>query len=153
MCPTAMEIVQNGTAKHLEGGGSSLEIEDSDLLRLLDRPRPVNIERNRSFDEKSFSEMSMTLSPPRISHLFDFLDSTYSPGRWTGINSPRSSGCFEPHPLVGEAWEALRRSMVYFRGRPVGTIAALDHSSEELNYDQVKLFCFYYGYDIHLIQS
>jgi hypothetical protein len=28
---------------------------------------------------------------------------------------------------------------VYFRGQPVGTIAAVDHASEEvLNYDQVK---------------
>ncbi|KAK8447354.1 hypothetical protein SEVIR_8G054000v4 [Setaria viridis] len=43
-----------------------------------------------------------------------------------------------PHPLVNEAWEALRKSVVYFRGQPVGTIAATDHASEEvLNYDQV----------------
>jgi hypothetical protein len=39
---------------------------------------------------------------------------------------------------VNEAWEALRKSVVYFRGQPVGTIAATDHASEEvLNYDQV----------------
>lgn len=46
---------------------------------------------------------------------------------------------FEPHPLMSEAWDALRRSIVSFRGQPVGTIAALDHSTEELNYDQVTL--------------
>jgi hypothetical protein len=39
---------------------------------------------------------------------------------------------------VAEAWEALRRSLVYFRGEPVGTIAALDNSEEQVNYDQVK---------------
>lgn len=40
--------------------------------------------------------------------------------------------------MVADAWEALTRSIVYFRGQPVGTIAAYDHASEEvLNYDQV----------------
>ena len=52
--------------------------------------------------------------------------------------------------MVGEAWEALRRSLVHFRGNPVGTIAALDHSSEELNYDQVKFGFVLYTCDIHL---
>lgn len=139
MCPTSKEKAQNGNAKRLEGRTSSLETEDSDLLRMMNRPRPVNIERNRSFDERSFSELSTTLSPPRISHIFDFLDTTYSPGRWTG--SPRSTSCYDTHPMVGEAWEALRRSLVHFRGNAVGTIAALDHSTEELNYDQVKYSC------------
>ena len=40
--------------------------------------------------------------------------------------------------MIAEAWETLRRSLVYFRGQPVGTIAALDSSEEKLNYDQVK---------------
>jgi hypothetical protein len=39
---------------------------------------------------------------------------------------------------VAEAWDALRRSLVVFRGQPVGTIAALDNTGEQLNYDQVK---------------
>lgn len=148
MCPTSKEKAQNGNVKRLETRTSSLETEDSDLLRMMNRPRPVNIERNRSFDERSFSELSTTLSPPRISHIFDFLDTTYSPGRWTG--SPRSACGYETHPMVGEAWEALRRSLVHFRGNPVGTIAALDHSSEELNYDQVKFCFFLFTCEIHL---
>lgn len=140
MCPTAAEKAQNGTANHLERAGSTMGMEDSNLLRLLDRPRPVNVERNKSFDERSLNEMSITLSPPRVSNIFDVLDTTCSPGRWTGTNTPRSSDCFEPHPIVGEAWDALRRSIVYFRGQAVGTIAALDQSTEELNYDQVNIF-------------
>lgn len=147
MSPTAVDILQNGTVKHLEAGGSFSEIEDSDLSRLLDRPRPINIERNRSFDERSFSELSMTLSPPRnfyrssdnSSRIFEHLESIYSLGIRSGLNTPRSMNCFETHPIVTEAWNALRRSLVHFRGQPVGTIAALDHSSEELNYDQVSL--------------
>ncbi|KAF8104949.1 hypothetical protein N665_0165s0035 [Sinapis alba] len=105
---------------------SSLSDVD-DLSRLLDRPR-LNIERKRSFDERSFSEMGI-------------MDSGInSPGGRSGWETPASStrNSFEPHPMVAEAWDALRRSLVHFRGQPVGTIAAYDHASEEvLNYDQV----------------
>lgn len=110
-----LEASQNGPVRHNESNASLFEIGESDLSRLLERPRPVNIERKRSFDERSFSDMS-------------------------GISSPRSFPCVEAHPIVAEAWAALGRSVVNFRGQPVGTIAALDHSNEELNYDQVKKF-------------
>ncbi|KAB5557678.1 hypothetical protein DKX38_008587 [Salix brachista] len=39
--------------------------------------------------------------------------------------------------MVVDTSESLRRTLVYFRSQPVGTIAALDHSVEELNHDQV----------------
>ncbi|XP_045820460.1 probable alkaline/neutral invertase B [Trifolium pratense] len=39
--------------------------------------------------------------------------------------------------MISQAWESLRNSIVHFRGVPVGTIAALDNSDENLNYDQV----------------
>ncbi|OKH22023.1 alkaline invertase [Hydrococcus rivularis NIES-593] len=38
--------------------------------------------------------------------------------------------------LVAEAWERLEKSIIYYRGRPVGTIAANDPELEALNYDQ-----------------
>jgi hypothetical protein len=67
----------------------------------------------------------------------------YSPGG--GLRSlcgtPASSTwlSFEPHPLVGEAWDALRRPLLSFRGQPLGTIAAVDHAAGEvLNYDHVR---------------
>ena len=110
------------------------EMDDYDLSRLLDKPR-LNIERQRSFDERSLSELSIGLTRGG----YDNYETTYSPG---GLDTPASSArnSFEPHPMVAEAWEALRRSLVYFRGQPVGTIAAYDHASEEvLNYDQVRL--------------
>lgn len=125
------------------------EADDYDLLRLLDKPRPLNIERKRSFDERSLSELSVGLSPrisgrgaenPRGLENFDNM----SQGGRSAWDTPGSSArnSFEPHPMVAEAWEALRRSLVFFRGQPVGTIAAYDHSSEEvLNYDQVYLLC------------
>ncbi|CAA6660607.1 unnamed protein product [Spirodela intermedia] len=72
----------------------------------------------------------------------DNFDSIYSPGEAvrSGFSTPASSArySFEPHPMIGDAWEALRRSLVFFRDQPVGTIAAYDHAAEEvLNYDQV----------------
>jgi Alkaline and neutral invertase len=36
-----------------------------------------------------------------------------------------------------EAWSALEKSILYYQGRPVGTVAAYDESIEALNYDQV----------------
>ncbi|KAL8128477.1 hypothetical protein V2J09_017632 [Rumex salicifolius] len=125
------------------------ELDEFDLSRLSDRPRPLNIERQRSFDERSLTDFSLGLLPrpsPRIdnlSFLGDHLD-TFSAGRRSGFttprsgfNTPRSLHAFDTLPIVADAWEALRRSLVYFRGQPVGTIAALDSSEENLNYDQV----------------
>jgi hypothetical protein len=94
---------------------------DLGLARLaIDKPR-FRLERKRSS--------------------FDGSDS--STGLPAGFDSPLSAGSHvggEPHHLANEAWEALRKSVVFFRGQPVGTIAAVDHASEEvLNYDQVKI--------------
>ncbi|KAK1319560.1 Alkaline/neutral invertase CINV2 [Acorus calamus] len=45
---------------------------------------------------------------------------------------------FDKNPMVIEAWDTLRKSIVMFRGNMVGTIAALDdQGSDTLNYDQV----------------
>uniref|UniRef100_A0A453C010 Uncharacterized protein n=1 Tax=Aegilops tauschii subsp. strangulata TaxID=200361 RepID=A0A453C010_AEGTS len=71
----------------------------------------------------------------------DSYESMYSPGgglrSLTGTPASSTRLSFEPHPLVGDAWDALRRSLVCFRGQPLGTIAAVDSSSGEvLNYDQ-----------------
>jgi hypothetical protein len=93
------------------------EMDDLDLSGMLDNPM-LNIERQRSYDDSSLSEMSF--------------------GGRSGLNTPPRNS-FEPHPMVADAWESLRKSLVYFRGEPLGTLAAVDHQSEEvLNYDQVN---------------
>ncbi|HEY9852255.1 MAG TPA: glycoside hydrolase 100 family protein [Leptolyngbyaceae cyanobacterium] len=38
--------------------------------------------------------------------------------------------------IVKEAWQALEDSIIYYQGRPVGTVAARDPEVEALNYDQ-----------------
>ncbi|XP_057510409.1 probable alkaline/neutral invertase B isoform X1 [Actinidia eriantha] len=149
MSTLSVDVTQNGSVKSMESICSAAEIEESDFLRLLERPpRPLNIERHRSCDERSLSELSIGLSPypafrnaDNSSRFMDHLDVvfTLSPGQRSGFNTPRSQNGLETqtHPMVADAWEALRRSLVYFRGLPVGTIAALDSSEENLNYDQV----------------
>ncbi|EPS64471.1 neutral/alkaline invertase 1 [Genlisea aurea] len=139
MAPAGGGVSENGSFKHSEQTSSSIfEIGDSDLTRLLERPRALTIERKRSFDERSFSELSVA-SPRQFyrnsensSRLFENIGSIHS-----GFSTPRSYSTFETHQVVADAWAALRKSIVNFRGQPVGTIAALDHSTEELNYDQV----------------
>ncbi|CAI7892227.1 unnamed protein product [Closterium sp. NIES-53] len=70
-----------------------------------------------------------------------------TPSMRSGFTTPSGAGraaaaaaaaaAFQVDPMVLEAWDALRVSQVLFRGRPVGTIAALDPSETALNYDQV----------------
>jgi hypothetical protein len=49
------------------------------------------------------------------------------------LNDLKSS---EDSKEVTEAWQALEKTIIYYQGRPVGTVAAYDLSVEALNYDQ-----------------
>ncbi len=39
-------------------------------------------------------------------------------------------------PIETEAWALLEESIIYYQGRPIGTLAACDQSQAALNYDQ-----------------
>ena len=72
-----------------------------------------------------------------VSCLIDRLENVFIPSRRSGVNTPRSGfstlrsqAGIEHQPVVGDAWESLRRSLVYFRGQPVRTNAASDNSEE-----------------------
>lgn len=132
----------------VSSNSSMSDADDLDLSRLPDRPKLL--ERQKSCDERSMNELSVNIRS------MDSYDNLYSPrGMRSGFNTPTSLDRhpFEPLPIIGEAWEALRRSIVYFKGEPVGTIAAFDHASEEvLNYDQVifvELRFSYYIVSVH----
>ncbi|XP_052194511.1 probable alkaline/neutral invertase B [Diospyros lotus] len=143
MSTHAVDVAQNGNVRSPDTSSTLAEIEECDFSK----QRLLNLERKRSFDERSLSELcgfSPQFSFKNVDVPFrnmDHLDGAHSPSRRSGISgfsTPRSQNGFEPHPMVAEAWEALRHSLVTFRGQPIGTIAALDNSSEEkLNYDQV----------------
>lgn len=57
------------------------------------------------------------------------------------LDENQMTGATESTTLVEEAWDRLQKSYVYFRGKPVGTLAAIDPSTEPLNYNQVS-FCY-----------
>lgn len=123
--------------------------DDFDLTRLLNHKPRINVDRQRSFDDRSLGEISLAGAGTASRGGWGYggggmesYESMYSPGgglrSYCGTPASSTRLSFEPHPLIGEAWDALRRSMVSFRGQPLGTIAAVDHSSGEvLNYDQV----------------
>eukprot|EP00897_Mesotaenium_endlicherianum_P000785 jgi/Mesen1/10707/ME000090S10170 len=97
-------------------------------------PRPKHLESVKSseFVEGLLSPRTRsTLASPR--HFTPVLRSNATTPR--GIHSTSHSVHIDP--LVSDAWENLRKSLVYFRDAPVGTIAALDSSEEALNYNQV----------------
>lgn len=141
------DVSQNGNTRHMDSLFTVAEIEEIDFSKLLDKPKPLNMERQRSFDERSLSELSVGFSPHHSARHPENSSRNYEPpeylfspcSRRSVIScTPRSQAGFEPHPMVAEAWENLRRSLVFFRGEPVGTIAATDTSDEKLNYDQVE---------------
>ena len=114
--------------------------------------RPMDIrplETHHSLDERSLNDIiSSGLSSPRPPRQLETvkssecLEALLSPSIRSSTGTPREHHAFEPHPMIGEAWEALRRSMVFFRTKPVGTIAALDPTEESLNYNQV-IYCIF----------
>ncbi|MCO5569214.1 hypothetical protein L7F22_022925 [Adiantum nelumboides] len=113
---------------------------DVDFFRLVDtKPRPLHLNTYRSCDEKSFVDAVGEITA-RIRST-DYLDGILSPSIRSMTNTPRSAtfhpSHFEPHPMLTDAWDSLRKSLVYFRGMPVGTIAALDPTEDSLNYNQV----------------
>lgn len=144
MSTLSVDATPTGSVKNVDTSFSIGEIDEYDFSRLPDRPRNLNMERQRSFDERSLVDLP-GLSPhvsSRADNTFraiDHFDGLYSPGRRSGFDTPRSQFGLDPHPMIAEAWDSLRRTMVFFRGQPVGTIAAMDSSEEKLNYDQVSM--------------
>jgi hypothetical protein len=122
---------------------------DIDFAKMLEvKPRPMQpIHTNRSFDERALSELiSSGLSSPRPLRQLETVKSSeclegllLSPSIRSGslVGTPNMHHSFEPHPMISDGWDALRRSLVYFRSKPVGTIAAMDPSEDSLNYNQV----------------
>jgi hypothetical protein len=132
----------NGAAAGEDGGGG---IDFRKLLELRTRPIPIPIAPIRTtLDERSLSEIiSSGLASPRPPRTLESVKSSecleglLSPSIRSTAGTPRDHPSFEPHPMIADAWEALRRSLVYFRAKPVGTIAAMDPTEESLNYNQV----------------
>ncbi|BAZ69044.1 putative invertase [Fischerella sp. NIES-4106] len=52
-----------------------------------------------------------------------------------------------------KAWEVLEKSILYYQGRPVGTLAAIDNTLDALNYDQCFIRDFISSGLLFLIQG
>ncbi|KAJ9171531.1 hypothetical protein P3X46_014887 [Hevea brasiliensis] len=77
-----------------------------------------------------------TLKPcPSVGTNLEVFDLNTSPGIRSNGGGHQVSA--ESGAMVEEAWERLNKSYVYFKGKPVGTLAATDPSAEALNYNQV----------------
>uniref|UniRef100_A0A0E0H106 Alkaline/neutral invertase n=1 Tax=Oryza nivara TaxID=4536 RepID=A0A0E0H106_ORYNI len=122
-------------SSHASMAAAAADPDDFDLTRMLNHRPRINVDRQRSFDDRSLAELSISGTASRggggggYPAMMESYESMYSPGG--GLRSlcgtPASSTrlSFDPHPLVFDAWDALRRSLVCFRGQPLGTIAAV----------------------------
>eukprot|EP00249_Psilotum_nudum_P021109 c27974_g1_i1 orf=347-1960(+) len=143
----ALELSEDATIfKPLHSPCNGAEKGAFDFANLLDAvPAPlVSLDRHKSPDEMSLSDLvvpelcSRSLRTLETVKSSECLEGLLSPSMRSASNTPRlGQPGFEPHPMVADAWEALRRSLVYFRGKSVGTIAALDPTEDALNYNQV----------------
>lgn len=146
-----MDSCQNGSSRSPDDAACTVAESDEqefDFLK-IDKPRPV-VEKPL---EKCNSCFALFKDSENSSHSVENMDDAGSLLPKSDMNGTGS--------LESEAWEALRRSLVYFRGQPVGTIAALDSSGENANYDQVPkcfhlnpssssllvLSCYFNGFD------
>lgn len=111
-------------------------ISDSEKLKASDSSENVEFSKSKakktvtmSDEDSAFSEnpsltkIAMLRPCPSVGTNLEFLNSI--------DNSTNGFAMME------EAWERLKKSYVYFKGQPVGTLAAMDPSAEDLNYNQV----------------
>ncbi|KAJ8433945.1 hypothetical protein Cgig2_001874 [Carnegiea gigantea] len=119
-----MDVSCNENTSQPNGSYALDETEECGLAKILDRRWPLTLleNRQRSLDEKSLSEFAqgvpsrLSRNPDSISRLAYNLENSFPPDRRSGLSSPRSgpstpSSCVS-HPMAGEAWEALRRSLL-----------------------------------------
>ncbi|KAL6963274.1 hypothetical protein U1Q18_003498 [Sarracenia purpurea var. burkii] len=104
----------------------------------VEEEKATDTARMQSTTEENSSagngKMTVLKPSPSVTHLDQNFDPIVSPG------NSRQNGhqlSLENGSMMDEAWERLNKSYVYFKGMPVGTLAALDPSVEALNYNQV----------------
>ncbi|XP_042437336.1 probable alkaline/neutral invertase F [Zingiber officinale] len=120
-----------------------VKIEEHDFSKMDIKPRTLTVvDRHKSCEIRALYDLFGAHAPPHLSSIQDSLKNldhlkiaenleSVPPSR---MSSPKASTTSQ---IQAEAWEALRQALIYFRGRPLGTIAAMDHSEELLNYNQV----------------
>ncbi|PPD75878.1 hypothetical protein GOBAR_DD27197 [Gossypium barbadense] len=128
------EIFQDTIGKE---ESSKLE-EENESTDKLDKPmKTLRVQSNENISKSNnanVAQMSLKPSPSVGSSLENLeLDSLLPAVR--SVDSPL--GSTENGSMLEEAWEGLQKSYVYYKGKPVGTLAAMDPIAEALNYNQV----------------
>ncbi|MBA0709408.1 hypothetical protein Golax_024443 [Gossypium laxum] len=128
------EIFQDTVGKE---ESSKLE-EENESTDKLDKPmKTLRVQSNENISKSNnanVAQMSLKPSPSVGSSLENLeLDSLLPAVR--SVDSPLWST--ENGAMLEEAWEGLQKSYVYYKGKPVGTLAAMDPIAEALNYNQV----------------
>lgn len=141
---THMNVIRS-SSKSIEIKTLNTEISSSDTIN---SGSSENIERPSSCIEEDEEEVAAEKLKKKAAFSDKVLDNVKAtlracPSLSSNLNSyeacENSSSRVNSSPMMEEAWERLQKSYVYYKGKPVGTLAAMDPSAETLNYNQVPI--------------
>ncbi|XVF33139.1 hypothetical protein REPUB_Repub17cG0142600 [Reevesia pubescens] len=117
----------------VETGDSSKSEEEKESTDKPEKPREtVRVPSNENVSNNASAATTSLKTSPSVGTSLENFDLTTTSS--TGI---RLTGSGENGAMMEEAWERLQKSYVYYKGKPVGTLAAMDPMAEALNYNQV----------------
>ncbi|XAR62948.1 Beta-fructofuranosidase, partial [Bertholletia excelsa] len=136
--PSTLDKEREGSAEPDKIADSSTVIADEreDTATMTDKTQNSGENKNDGAPSGSGNGKTTALKPsPSVTNLDQKFEPVVSP-RNGGLNGQQTSS-ETASAIVDEAWERLKKSYLYFKGKPVGTLASLDPYAETLNYNQV----------------
>ncbi|KAK3435003.1 hypothetical protein EUGRSUZ_D02386 [Eucalyptus grandis] len=110
-----------------DGDAEAME-KPSGVVEGEEEGSPEKPSRKASFGHDISDNVKATIRPcPSLSANLNNYDSVVEDA------SQRAGGS----PVMEEAWERLNKSYIFYKGKPVGTLAAMDPNADMLNYNQV----------------
>ncbi|KAL3743652.1 hypothetical protein ACJRO7_018854 [Eucalyptus globulus] len=110
-----------------DGDAEAME-KPSGVVEEEEEGSPEKPSRKASFGHDISDNVKATIRPcPSLSANLNNYDSVVEDA------SQRAGGS----PVMEEAWERLNKSYIFYKGKPVGTLAAMDPNTDMLNYNQV----------------
>ncbi|KAK8588082.1 hypothetical protein V6N12_022539 [Hibiscus sabdariffa] len=111
-------------------GESYKSQEENEYTEKTEKPKMVRVQSYEKIaDKASVAHISLKS--------YASVGTSFENSELNGIYSAIKSSNTENTAMMEEAWETLQKSYVYYKGRPVGTLAAMDPTAEALNYNQV----------------
>ncbi|XP_031254032.1 probable alkaline/neutral invertase F [Pistacia vera] len=104
--------------------------ESGEIVKPEKVQKMVRLQSNENMSDNVNLPKAMSLKPcPSVGTSLEIYDYVMRSNGGGGENNGAA--------MMEEAWERLKKSYVYFKGKPVGTFAAMDPMAEALNYNQV----------------